>query len=126
MSDQILRSPETIYDVAEETPIEVSEALRSPEKKVSFGFLIALMLGTLSWPMVAIPILAVLLPMQVGILDSVHKVALLGTILTLGGLAGVITPPLSGALSDRTTWRLGRRRPSHELRNEIVAELNLI
>ena len=61
--------------------------------------------------MVGVPILVLLLPTQVGTLDSVHKVALLGIILTLGGLAGVITPPLSGALSDRTTSRMGRRRP---------------
>jgi MFS family permease len=61
--------------------------------------------------MVGVPILVLLLPTQVGALDSVHKVAQLGIILTLGGLAGVITPPLSGALSDRTTSRMGRRRP---------------
>jgi MFS family permease len=111
MSEEILRSPETLLDAQEDAATDLPEALRAPARKVSPGFIFALTLGNLSWLMVGIPILALLLPTQVGALDNVHKVALLGTILTLGGLAGVITPPLSGALSDRTTSRLGRRRP---------------
>src|SRR6266567_6510033 len=110
MSEEIMRSLETPY-VENSVSDDLTEAQRPPTRRVGFGFLVGLTLGNMSWLMVGIPILVLLLPTQVGMLDSVHKVALLGTILTLGGLAGVITPPLGGALSDRTTSRLGRRRP---------------
>jgi len=110
MSEEIMRSLETPY-VENSVSEDLTEAQRPPTRRVGFGFLVGLTLGNMSWLMVGIPILVLLLPTQVGMLDSVHKVALLGTILTLGGLAGVITPPLGGALSDRTTSRLGRRRP---------------
>jgi MFS family permease len=110
MSEEIIQPAEPLY-TADDVAIDLPEAIPAPTERVGFGFLVGLTLGNTSWLMVGIPILALLLPTQIGLLDSVHKVALLGTILTLGGLAGVITPPLSGALSDRTTSRLGRRRP---------------
>lgn len=111
MSEEVARSPETLYAALEAAPPELPEALRPPTKGVGFGFLVALAMGNMSWLMVGVPILALLLPAQVGALDSTHKVAILGVMLTLGSLAGAITPPLSGAFSDRTTSRLGRRRP---------------
>jgi MFS family permease len=41
----------------------------------------------------------------------VYGVVYSGIVLGVGGLAGVIAGPLSGALSDRTRTRWGRRRP---------------
>jgi MFS family permease len=111
MSEELVRAPGTLYDASEDVLTDLSEALRSPTRRVGIGFLVALALGNMSWLMVGGPILSLLLPAQIGVLDSAHKVELLGIILTLGSLAGAITPPLSGALSDRTTSRLGRRRP---------------
>lgn len=111
MSEELVHAPETLYDASEDVLTDLPEALRSPTRRVSFGFLVALALGNMSWLMVGGPILSLLLPAQIGVLDSAHKVELLGITLTLGSLAGAITPPLSGALSDRTTSRLGRRRP---------------
>jgi MFS family permease len=56
--------------------------------------------------------LEVLLPNQVqAIAGSAHKVAELGWVTGLGAAAAMIAQPLVGALSDRTTSRLGRRHP---------------
>lgn len=111
MSEEIIHPPETLSEAAEGVSTDLPEALRQPTRNVGYGFLVALTLGNMSWLVVGTPILSLVLPAQVGALDSVHKVALLGVILTLGSLAGAIAPPLSGAFSDRTTSRLGRRRP---------------
>ena len=53
----------------------------------------------------------VLLPDQLQIIDPSHKEAMLGWVTGLGALAAVISNPLAGALSDRTTSRFGRRHP---------------
>lgn len=57
----------------------------------------------------AIP--AVLLPLQMQLLDPANKEANLATVLTLGALVAMITQPVAGALSDRTRSRFGRRAP---------------
>jgi MFS family permease len=101
----------TVPPAAEEHSVNKLAALNPPANRVKFSFLAWLTLGNVSWLIVSVPAAALLLPLQIGILDKVHKVALLGTILALGGLCGVIIPPLCGAFSDRTTSRLGRRRP---------------
>lgn len=98
MSEELVRAPAKLYDASEDVLTDLPEALRSPTRRVGIGFLVALALGNMSWLMVGGPILSLLLPAQIGVLDSAHKVELLGIILTLGSLAGAITPPLSGAL----------------------------
>ena len=56
--------------------------------------------------------ISVLLPNQVqAIAGSAHKVALLGWVTGVGAAVAMISNPVAGALSDRTTGRLGRRRP---------------
>jgi MFS family permease len=56
--------------------------------------------------------LEVLLPNQVqAIAGSAHKVAVLGWVTGIGAAAAMISNPLAGALSDRTTGRFGRRHP---------------
>lgn len=89
----------------------IAEVLRPPTTPVGRGFLVMLTLANMSWLLVGIPVLQLLVPDQVNALDPLHKVAMLGVISTLGGLAGIVSTLLSGALSDRTTSRLGRRRP---------------
>lgn len=51
------------------------------------------------------------LPYKVGLLAPDDKVGLLGVIATVGALAGFVAYPIAGALSDRTSTRIGRRRP---------------
>lgn len=56
--------------------------------------------------------LQVMLPNQVqAIAGSAHKVAELGWVTGLGAAVAMIAQPVVGALSDRTTSRLGRRHP---------------
>ena len=56
--------------------------------------------------------LSVLLPNQVqAIAGSGHKVAVLGWVTGIGAAVAMISNPVAGALSDRTTGRFGRRRP---------------
>ena len=53
----------------------------------------------------------VLLPEQLQLISPDHKEAMLGWVTGLGALAAVISNPLAGALSDRTSGRFGRRHP---------------
>ena len=56
--------------------------------------------------------ITVLLPNQVqAIAGSAHKVAVLGWVTGLGAAVAMISNPVAGALSDRTTSRFGRRHP---------------
>ncbi|BCB84129.1 hypothetical protein Psuf_014420 [Phytohabitans suffuscus] len=51
----------------------------------------------------------VLLPNQVELIDPANKEAMFGWVTALGALAAVIANPLAGALSDRTSLRIGER-----------------
>lgn len=51
-----------------------------------------------------------ILPAQMAQIDPTNKIAAFTLVASVGALAGVISSPLVGALSDRTTWRWGRRR----------------
>src|SRR6478735_830079 len=56
--------------------------------------------------------ITVLLPNQVqAIAGSAHKVAMLGWVTGIGAAVAMISNPVAGALSDRTTSRFGRRHP---------------
>ena len=56
--------------------------------------------------------IAVLLPNQVqAIAGPAHKVAALGWVTGIGAAVAMISNPVAGALSDRTTSRFGRRHP---------------
>src|SRR5229473_2401983 len=87
------------------------EALQIPAKAVSAGFQFLLSLANLVVWLSILPISQILLPTQVAALDAAHKFTNLSIAVAIGVLAAVITNPIAGALSDRTTSRLGRRRP---------------
>jgi MFS family permease len=56
--------------------------------------------------------LEVLLPNQVqAVAGAAHKVAVLGIVTGIGAAVAMISNPVAGALSDRTTSRFGRRHP---------------
>jgi MFS family permease len=56
--------------------------------------------------------ITVLLPNQVqAIAGPAHKVAVLGWVTGIGAAVAMISNPVAGALSDRTTSRFGRRHP---------------
>src|SRR5215470_20123129 len=56
--------------------------------------------------------ITVLLPNQVqAIAGTAHKVTVLGWVTAIGAAVAMISNPVAGALSDRTTSRFGRRHP---------------
>src|SRR5439155_13893438 len=57
-----------------------------------------------------LPIGHILLPTQLATIDAVNKVSNLAIVTAIGALTALIPNPIAGALSDRTTSRLGRRR----------------
>src|SRR5258708_13959226 len=90
---------------------DVTEVLQVPTKAVAPGFQLVLSLdNTVIWLSI-LPIGTILLPTQVAALDAAHKFSNLSIATAIGVLAAIITNPIAGALSDRTTSRLGRRRP---------------
>src|SRR5258708_4738854 len=90
---------------------DVPEALQVPTKAVTPGFqLVVSLANTVIWLSI-LPIGTILLPTQVAALDVAHKFSNLSIATAIGVLAAIITNPIAGALSDRTTSRLGRRRP---------------
>lgn len=56
-------------------------------------------------------ILGVLLPNQIENLDPAGKMATLGVVYAITSVFSTLTTPISGALSDRTRTRFGRRAP---------------
>lgn len=90
---------------------DLPEALQIPAKAVSAGFQFLLSLANLVVWLSILPISQILLPTQVAALDAANKFSNLSIAVAIGVLAAVITNPIAGALSDRTTSRLGRRRP---------------
>ena len=87
------------------------EALQVPTKAVNAGFQMLLTLANLVIWLSILPISQILLPTQVAALGAANKFTNLAIATVVGVLAAVITNPIAGALSDRTTSRLGRRRP---------------
>jgi MFS family permease len=89
---------------------DIPAALQIPQKKVSPGFQLLLTLAnTVVWLSI-LPVSQILLPLQVASLDPTTRFSHLAIATTVGVLAAIITNPIAGALSDRTTSRLGRRR----------------
>nr|WP_274635613.1 MFS transporter [Microbacterium bovistercoris] len=87
----------------------------SARPKVGRGWLLLFTLAWLAiWTVQLTPV-QLLLPTQLdtpGEADTwVRGVVSSGVVLGVGGLAGIIAGPWSGALSDRTRTRWGRRRP---------------
>ena len=87
------------------------EALQVPTKAVNAGFQMLLSLANLVIWLSILPISQILLPTQIAALGAANKFTNLTIATVVGVLAAVITNPIAGALSDRTTSRLGRRRP---------------
>jgi MFS family permease len=105
-------TPEAPASLLLEQPPEVlPEALQTPTRSKSLGWQLGLSLANLVVWMCTIPLFEILLPDQIATLDAVDKVTLLAAISFAGGITAILGNLLAGALSDRTTSRLGRRRP---------------
>ena len=86
-------------------------ALREPTSDVRRGYIAAVVLANLGIMLAFYAPITSLLPRLAEQVSPTSKEATLGWILGVGALMSVIGNPLAGALSDRTTSRLGRRKP---------------
>lgn len=83
-----------------------------PSRKVGKRWIALIALANLGLYLGYFGPLEVLLPNQVqAIAGSAHKVAVLGWVTGIGAAVAMISNPVAGALSDRTTGQLGRRHP---------------
>jgi len=90
---------------------EVPAALQEPTRRVGARFVGLLSLASLGlWAAFFTPI-QVLLPEQLEAIDPANKIFWLSVVTGVGALVAAVANPLAGALSDRTTSRLGRRHP---------------
>jgi MFS family permease len=93
----------------------VPAALAEPTARARRGWVALLVLANLGVWMAFFTPIQVLLPQQIEAIDPTRKEAMLGWVTGLGALAAVIANPLAGALSDRTSLRLGRRAGGRRL-----------
>src|SRR5689334_11871148 len=86
------------------------DASRTQDQRVSKGYLLCYALICMVGGLSSICIKQLILPLHVKHLDPAHFYASFALVASAGAVAGLIATPLFGAISDRTTWRLGRRR----------------
>jgi MFS family permease len=83
-----------------------------PARRVGRRWIALIALANLGLYLAYLGPISVLLPNQVqAIAGASHKVAVLGWVTGIGAAVAMISNPVAGALSDRTTGRFGRRRP---------------
>lgn len=89
------------------------EALRTPTKRLSFGFILMLCLANVALWFSMQPVTNILLAEQVNTFVHVKSEQIFynGLILAVGAFLSVFSNPIGGAISDRTTSRFGRRVP---------------
>ncbi len=95
----------------ERTVTVTTQDLPAPTVKMSVGYLIALVFAWLGIWMALFTPLFVTLPLRIAELAPSSKDASLSLVLSLGAIIAMISFPIMGSLSDRTTCRWGRRRP---------------
>lgn len=114
--------PETRREPCEETP-----ALRTPPyegddacrqtptatmtEPKSWMYTLCMTLATMVGGLSSVCIKQLLLPIQVSLLAPTTTNASFTLVASVGACAGLIAAPFTGALSDRTSMRWGRRRP---------------
>jgi MFS family permease len=99
--------PETQH----EGQVSEGDTSRTQEQQASKGYLLCYALICMVGGLSSICIKQLILPLHVKALDPAHFYTSFALVASAGAVAGLIVTPLFGAISDRTTWRLGRRRP---------------
>ncbi len=90
---------------------DIPEALQVPINAVRPAFQALLALANTAIWLSILPIGQILLPTQIAVFNAATKFSNLAIATSVGVLAALLTNPIAGALSDRTTSRFGRRRP---------------
>ena len=101
--------------MTEPTPPAAFTPFAEPQRKVSAGWIALFATAWLGIWMAQLTPIQLLLPQQIDELFTttgwVSSVVAFGIISGIAGACALIVYPLTGALSDRTTSRFGRRRP---------------
>jgi MFS family permease len=98
--------------LAQEQPgQEITEALRTPTQPKGLGFQLLYGLTNAVIGFGNITFYTILLPARIAMVAPTNQTNSFIAISGIGAVASVITNPLVGAFSDRTTAALGRRRP---------------
>lgn len=92
-------------------PVALPSALAEPTTRVRWGYITAVVFANLAIMMAFFTPIQNLLPRLAQEVDPGSKEAALAWITGAGAFAAIFFNPIAGALSDRTTSRLGRRRP---------------
>jgi MFS family permease len=90
---------------------EVPSALADPSAKVGRGYISVVVLANLGIMLAFFTPIQALLPRLAEQVDPAAKESALAWITGVGALVAIVANPVAGALSDRTTSRMGRRRP---------------
>ncbi|HEY2224450.1 MFS transporter [Actinomycetospora sp.] len=75
------------------------------------GLLVALAAGAVTAPLANLVPAVLTLPLAAARIDAAGATSLLSLVVAIGSICSLIAFPVMGRLSDRTTSRLGRRRP---------------
>jgi MFS family permease len=94
--------------VAQET---LPQVLQEPTNSKNLLFLILYGVANMVIGLASIALASVLLPTQIDSMIAQNQTVIFSLIVGIGGVVAVLTNPLVGMFSDRTTSRLGRRRP---------------
>lgn len=89
---------------------DAASTAAADQTPVRKSFITFLTLGVFGVYLAFVTPIAISLAIRVNALEPNHP-EYLGLVLSLGSVAGLITGPLGGVLSDRTRSRFGRRRP---------------
>src|SRR2546421_10585370 len=96
--------------VSQKAHVELPEVLQEPTSSKRPLFLVLYGVANMVIGIGNITLATVLLPMQIASMVSANQTGTFALIVGVGAVAAVLTNPLVGMLSDRTTSRFGRRR----------------
>ena len=96
--------------VSQKAHVELPEVLQEPTSSKHPLFLVLYGVANMVIGIGNITLATVLLPMQIASMVSANQTGTFALIVGVGAVAAVLTNPLVGMLSDRTTSRFGRRR----------------
>ena len=91
--------------------VELPEALREPTRAKNLLFMVLYTIANMVVGVSNIAIATILLPEHIATFASKGQTNIFSMILGVGAVAAVLTNPVVGMFSDRTTSRWGRRRP---------------
>jgi len=96
--------------VSQKAHVELPEVLQEPTSSKHALFLVLYGVANMVIGIGNITLATVLLPRQIASMVSANQTGTFALIVGVGAVAAVLTNPLVGMLSDRTTSRFGRRR----------------